>query len=57
MRMQVHESLDDIDAREWNALVGDYPFLRHEFLAALEHSTGMRAVDTNQVPTVVRYDF
>jgi len=28
-----------------------------EFLAALEHSTGMRAVDTNQVPTVVRYDF
>ena len=38
MRVLIHESLDDIDAREWNGLVGDYPFLRHEFLAALEHS-------------------
>jgi hypothetical protein len=25
------------------------------FLAALERSTGIKAVDTNQVPTVVRY--
>ncbi|HHQ14716.1 MAG TPA: N-acetyltransferase [Chromatiales bacterium] len=32
-------ALDDIDAGEWNALDGtDQPFLRHEFLAALEHS-------------------
>ena len=38
MRTEVHESLDDIDAGEWNALAGDNPFLRHEFLAALEHS-------------------
>jgi uncharacterized protein len=28
--------IDDVPAAEWNALVGDYPFLRHEFLAALE---------------------
>jgi len=38
MRMQVHESVDDIDAVEWNRLAGGNPFLRHEFLAALEHS-------------------
>ncbi len=38
MRIQVHENIDDIDAGEWNALAGDNPFLRHEFLAALERS-------------------
>ncbi len=27
----------------------------HEFRAALEQMTGMKAVDTSQVPTVVRY--
>ena len=38
MRPQVHCSIDDIDPGEWNALAGtDCPFLRHEFLAALEH--------------------
>jgi hypothetical protein len=26
-----------------------------DFLAALEQATGIKAVDTNQVPTVVRY--
>lgn len=32
-------SLDEVDARQWNAVAGpDYPFLRHEFLLALEHS-------------------
>ncbi len=32
-------SLDDIDAAQWNALRGaEHPFLRHEFLAAFEHS-------------------
>jgi len=32
-------SIDQIDAVIWNALCAtDYPFLRHEFLAALEHS-------------------
>jgi len=32
-------SINDIDARAWNAITGiDYPFLRHEFLHALEAS-------------------
>jgi hypothetical protein len=30
--------ISDLPAPEWNALAGDYPFLRHEFLAALEDS-------------------
>jgi predicted N-acyltransferase len=39
MRIAVHKTIDDVDARQWNALNGtDSPFLRHEFLAALEHS-------------------
>jgi uncharacterized protein len=38
MLLHVLESVDDINAGEWNRLAGDYPFLRHEFLAALEHS-------------------
>lgn len=33
-----HSSIEAIAADQWNALAGDYPFLRHEFLAALEHS-------------------
>ena len=38
MDVQVHEHIDDINAGEWNALAGPDPFVRHEFLAALEHS-------------------
>src|SRR6201996_3350708 len=39
MQSKVHKSIDDLNAREWNALGGhDNPFLRHEFLAALEHT-------------------
>ena len=38
MKVQVHESIDDISPADWNRLAGDNPFLRHEFLAALEHS-------------------
>ncbi|MDX1608875.1 MAG: GNAT family N-acetyltransferase [Halofilum sp. (in: g-proteobacteria)] len=30
------DSLEQVPPAEWNALVGDYPFLRHEFLFALE---------------------
>src|SRR5262249_60223410 len=30
--------IDDVSAHEWNRLAGaEQPFLRHEFLAALEH--------------------
>src|SRR5690606_22663082 len=31
-------SLDDIDPAAWNALSDGNPFLRHEFLSALEHT-------------------
>jgi uncharacterized protein len=31
-------SIDRLDPREWNALTGGNPFVRHEFLAALEHT-------------------
>jgi predicted N-acyltransferase len=38
--VRIAESLSDIDANQWNSLCADnYPFLRYEFLAALE-STG-----------------
>ncbi|MET0065179.1 MAG: GNAT family N-acetyltransferase [Candidatus Thiodiazotropha sp.] len=38
MQIDFHTSIDAIDAPEWNCLVSDdNPFLRHEFLAALEH--------------------
>jgi hypothetical protein len=30
--------VSDLPEQQWNALAGDYPFLRHEFLAALEDS-------------------
>jgi predicted N-acyltransferase len=33
-----HSSVESIDADQWNSLAGDYPFQRHEFLSALEHS-------------------
>ena len=37
MKIQVSDSIDRFDRRQWNALVkGDYPFLRHEFLSAME---------------------
>ncbi len=38
-----------IDAAAWNALAGDYPFLRHEFLHALE-STGCATPETGWTP-------
>jgi uncharacterized protein len=33
-----HARIADIEPATWNRLAGDYPFMRHEFLAALEHS-------------------
>ncbi len=37
MKISTFSGIDGIDARQWNALVRDgYPFLRHEFLAAME---------------------
>ena len=37
MHTTVHDHLDELQAADWNALTGaDNPFLRHEFLGALE---------------------
>jgi predicted N-acyltransferase len=36
--LSFHAGMAHFDAAAWNALAGDYPFLRHEFLAALETS-------------------
>ena len=38
-RSEFIAGIDSIDAAQWDALAGDsYPFVRHAFLAALEHS-------------------
>jgi len=43
-------AIDEVSAADWNTLGGtEYPFLRHEFLAALEHS-GCVGRDTGWVP-------
>jgi predicted N-acyltransferase len=50
MKSAVHKSIDELNAREWNALGGDRnPFLRHEFFAALEH-TGCIGGETGWLP-------
>ncbi len=36
MRRQTLTRIRDVPAAQWNALAGDNPFLRHEFLSALE---------------------
>lgn len=38
MNVTVHSDIHTIAATQWNALAGDYPFLQHQFLAALEDS-------------------
>lgn len=39
VRTETLTSIDTVPAAEWNALTGtDQPFVRHEFLAALEHN-------------------
>jgi len=48
-RLGIAASLSDIDPFEWNALAGDQPFVRHEFLSAL-HETGCASPDTGWAP-------
>jgi len=36
MHLEPIRSLESVDPGEWNALAGGFPFLRHEFLVALE---------------------
>jgi hypothetical protein len=38
VQSRILSRISDVDAEAWNTLAGDYPFLRHEFLAALEQS-------------------
>ncbi|HEY1724050.1 MAG TPA: GNAT family N-acetyltransferase [Steroidobacteraceae bacterium] len=38
MQSRLLARVSDLPEQQWNALAGDYPFLRHEFLAALEDS-------------------
>ena len=50
MRVRQHTSIDELDRPAWNALAGtEVPFLRHEFLAALEH-TGCVGPGTGWTP-------
>lgn len=50
MRIQVARSLAEVPAADWNSLRGtEYPFLRHEFLLALEE-TGCVAPATGWTP-------
>ena len=49
----IHHSIDELDAAQWNALRGtEVPFLRHEFLAALEHA-GCVGAPVGWVPAYV----
>ena len=38
LTVATHTAIAEVDADQWNALAGDYPFMRHEFLDALERS-------------------
>ena len=38
MHLEVLKRFDDIEPAEWNALAGEFPFLRHEFLSALQRN-------------------
>ena len=50
MQATVHQSIEALDPLQWNALAGTrVPFLRHEFLAALEH-TGCIGGETGWEP-------
>ena len=50
MHVSVVDNLEKISASGWNALAGESnPFLRHEFLSALE-STGCVSAKTGWLP-------
>jgi predicted N-acyltransferase len=50
MRSGIHSRIDALEPRQWNALAGTHiPFLRHEFLSALEH-TGCIGAHTGWEP-------
>ena len=47
--VRFHSGMASLDASAWNRLAGDYPFLRYEFLAALE-DTGCVTPATGWTP-------
>jgi predicted N-acyltransferase len=47
--LSFHAGMAELDATAWNRLAGDYPFLRYEFLAALEE-TGCVSAATGWTP-------
>ena len=49
LRLTLETDLSRIDARQWDALAGDQPFLRHAFLLAL-HETGCASRQTGWAP-------
>ena len=51
-RLALHHSLDDIDPAQWDAWVGDDPFMRHGVLQAL-HQTGCASPRTGWTPLVL----
>lgn len=54
MNIELIDSLSRITATAWNAIAGvDYPFTRHEFLAALEHSGAANAASGWQAQHVL----
>jgi uncharacterized protein len=51
-QFRILASLKDIAPHSWNALVGDNPFLHHEFLHAL-HESGAACPETGWAPSYV----
>ncbi len=49
LQVRIARSIGAIDAAQWNAIAPDYPFLRHEFLHALE-ITGCASPATGWTP-------
>jgi predicted N-acyltransferase len=49
LQLRVLERISEVPAAQWNALTGGYPFLQHEFLAALER-TGCASAQTGWIP-------
>jgi uncharacterized protein len=53
MKTRIVRSIDELDREQWNRLQGaQMPFLRHEFLAALEHA-GCVGAEVGWVPSYV----
>ena len=50
--IKIVDSLAGISVPAWNALTGDDPFLRHEFLSAM-HETGCASKKTGWLPQFV----